>query len=222
MYTPLVVVVEIRGEHFSLARERNALAPVVSSTLCLEGAVEPLDVGVVVRAAQSRVADGNAVCSHPLLEVPTVFRAVVSLHHGEREAEGCLRIENSLSGSSLPEGGGAHGVRHARIEIDDRVVVYPPTSMGIDVMDGIGLYQLTGSGGMRTARVVCPDPFLPSAGKAVVAAENPPYTAERNLNVKYGGDVMPHYFGAAFELGADGKDPLDYLVRYGGRVGVWS
>ena len=71
-----------------LAREWQALAPVVSNTLCLNSAVEPLDVSVVVWSVESAVSGLDICFRHLLLKVTPVLWAVVGLNHGKRKAKG--------------------------------------------------------------------------------------------------------------------------------------
>lgn len=102
MYSLGIVVVEIPSKHSSLAVERYAPAPVVANAFCLDGSVEPFDVGIVIWPMQPSVSRLYAYSLQTVLEVPTVLRAVVTLYHSERIAKGCLSINDSLNGYPLP------------------------------------------------------------------------------------------------------------------------
>lgn len=70
-----------------LAKKWQALlAPVVSNTLCLNSAVEPLDVSVVVWSVESAVSGLDIYFRHLLLKVTPVLWAVV-VNHGRAESQ---------------------------------------------------------------------------------------------------------------------------------------
>jgi hypothetical protein len=78
--------------------ERYAPAPVVANAFCLNGSVEPFDVGIVVGAMESTMSDLDVATPENLFKVPTVLWAIVTLYHSERKAKDCLSIKYSLSG----------------------------------------------------------------------------------------------------------------------------
>ena len=68
------------------------------------------------------------------------------------------------------------------------------------MVHGICLDKLARLGDVRPPGVVPTDSWLPRAVKAVVAAENPPHTAERYQDAEHRCDVVPDDFGAALQL----------------------
>lgn len=211
MYTFLVVVVEIRGKRFSLATERNALAPEVANTFCLDGAVKTLNVSIVVWASKPGMADSDTLLPEDLLKVATILWAVVALYHSKPKAEGCLGVKDGLSSQSLTKGCGEHGVRHAGMEVNDRVVIQSPTTMWIDVMNRVCLYELARHGDTRTTGIIWAKALLSCAVH---------YSGTRQCLGRSSGGTRN--FSTALQLCADGEDLLYSFIRECGRVGVWS
>ena len=123
MYTFVVVVLNIFIQFFFPARERHALSPVAANALFLDGAVKPLNVSIVIRSVEPGMPGMDTSSLHLLLKVPSVLWAVVTLHHSKTKAEDCLGVTDGLSGQSLAKGRGQHGVCHARLEVNNSVVV---------------------------------------------------------------------------------------------------
>ena len=92
--------------------------------------------------------------------------------------------------------------------------------MWIDMVNGICLDKLARLGDVRPPGVVPTDSWLPRAVKAVVAAENPPHTAQRHQDAEHCRQMVPDDFGTALELCANRKDLSYDLVRYRGRIGA--
>ena len=89
----------------ALAGERDALSPVASNVLCLEGAVEAFDVGVVVGSCMSC---WYSCTLHLLLEVTSILLAIVCLYHSDTKRWTALlpctlRVKDSVGSSSRRE-----------------------------------------------------------------------------------------------------------------------
>ena len=115
---------------------------------------------------------------HLLLEVPTVLWSVVCLYHGNGEAPLLLCFQHSLCCEPLSELWRKRDMCHPSKEVNDRVVVQPSATLWIHMVNGICLDKLARLGDVRPPGVVPTDSWLPRAVKAVVAAENPPHTAD--------------------------------------------
>ncbi len=100
------------------------------------------------------MADSDTLLPEDLLKVATILWAVVALYHSKPKAEGCLGVKDGLSSQSLTKGCGEHGVRHAGMEVNDRVVIQSPTTMWIDVMNRVCLYELARHGDTRTTGII--------------------------------------------------------------------
>ena len=92
----------------ALAGERDALSPVVSNVLCLEGAVEAFDVGVVVVSMESCMSCWYSCTLHLLLEVTSILLAIVCLYHSDTKRWTALlpctlRVKDSVGSSSRRE-----------------------------------------------------------------------------------------------------------------------
>ena len=144
MYSLCVVELKPSGELGLLERERYALVPVVSNTLCLYGAVKPLDVGIVVGAMDSGVAYRHAIAVEHLFEIAPILRAVVGLDHRDGILPAILFTpvtlcrEYHLGRSPWTELGTADGVREPREEIDHSVVIQSSSSAWINMVNRVG------------------------------------------------------------------------------------
>ena len=150
----------------------------VPNALFLEGPVKPFNVSVVVRTVQPRMSGLYTSPVHLLLKVTPVLWAVVGLDHGEREAEGLSCFKHGSGSYARQDPSRNLGVREAGIQINDRVVIQSPPGRWVNVVDGVCMDKLARPGDVRSPRVIPADSWLPGAVKAVVAAENPPHTAE--------------------------------------------
>jgi len=139
----------------------------------------------------------NIVSSQDLLKVPAKLRSIVTLHHGDRESPPCLGGKDGLNGQSLPQRGGYRNVCHSTVKIDDGVVIQFSAAIGINVVNGIYLYQFTRTSHNRASWIVSAYSWLPGAVKAVMAPQDAAHTAETDAEVVSGCDVMPDHLGAA-------------------------
>ena len=85
----------------------------------------------------------NGVAVQYLLKVSTKLWTVVCLHHSKTEATGLLRPHND-SGSYAWSYVRMHFcIRHPTVQIYDRIDIPSLVGFWTDVMNGVGLYELT-------------------------------------------------------------------------------
>lgn len=167
-----------------------------AQTLFLDGPVEPLDVGVVVRPMESAVAGRDATAVEVILKVPTILWPVVGLDHGKDEAEPVLGSQDHLGSNARPDPVVDLGVGHAAVQVYDGVDVAPPFGQRTDVVHGVGLDEFAWFGNHGADGVAAPDP-RPAAVYHAAAPENTPDTTETDGNAFPVDEVVPDHFGAA-------------------------
>ena len=106
------------------------------------------------------------------------------------------------------------------MEVTDGIVIHSPPGRWVNVVDGVCLDKLARPGDVRSPRVIPADSWLPGAVKAVVAAENPPHTAQRHHDPEHCRQMVPDDFGTALKLCANRKDLSYDFIWYGCRAGV--
>ena len=164
MYSLVVVEVNVAREALSLAGERYARSPVIANTLCLERAVKAFDVGIVVWPVQAAMAHLDAASCESILVESAVFWPIVALHYGEAKAECSLCLQHCTSGQPSAEPRKERYMGHARVEINDRVVIHSSSRGGIDMVNSICLYKLTRRSGKWTLGVISAHTVLSASG----------------------------------------------------------
>lgn len=95
MYPPGIVIVQVRRQAFLDSVVCCFVVQPIAETLFLDSPVEPFNVGIVVGLVQPGMPGVYAVGMEPVFEVPAELRAIVTLDHGEPEAEQLVRLQDN-------------------------------------------------------------------------------------------------------------------------------
>jgi hypothetical protein len=192
----------------------------MSKALFLDSPVEPLDVSIVVGSPQSTMSYGNPSPPHPLLKVAAKLRSIVSLYHREAETEVALSPLNGFGRSAGQDTLMYLSVSHAGVKIDHGVDVAPTLSQWTNVVNGVGLYELTRPRNDWTPGVLRSNTILPGAVKAVMAPQDAADAAKADGNLLLCHKMVPDDFCATLELLSQCQDPSDERQRQGPWAGL--
>lgn len=107
--------------------------------LFLNCSAKALYMSIVIGAMQAGVSGSNSSSTHLLFKVASKFWAVIGLNHGDTKTPFTLCRQYSLSRQFRSKFCCQDDVSHPSKQVYDRVVIQPPATVWIDVMDGICL-----------------------------------------------------------------------------------